>query len=199
MRDLSRLTIVRIGSEEALPRALLEACARTVNGAFENAVRIIQITDDSILEAGRVETQSITIEAKILTNALNEEFGGHILGITDMDLIDSASSDFYCSMFGGKDSGNDVAVVSTHRLGSPASKCFGERLIKVALHEVGHNFDLVHHYSSGKTRGGAYCPMTHGDFNRFGERGYVETIIDSRGYRFCDHCRIAIQSHGHVA
>ena len=61
-------------------------------------------------------------------------------------------------------------------------------LLKVALHELGHNFGLLHHYGHDKAEDGAYCPMTKGDFNRFGERAYVRAVIDARGFRFCRGC-----------
>ncbi len=118
--------------------------------------------------------------------------GGHILGVTGADLYDSSRDDFFSFMFGGKDNSNDVAVVSTRRLqgdGAEVSpELAGARLLKVAIHELGHNFGLLHHYGHDKADDGAYCPMTKGDFNRFGERAYVRAVIDARGFRFCRGC-----------
>ena len=132
------------------------------------------------------------IEARLLTRSLAEEVGGHILGVTGADLYDSSGDDFFHFMFGGKDNSNDVAVVSTRRLqgdgGDIPAELAGARLLKVALHELGHNFGLLHHYGHDKAEDGAYCPMTKGDFNRFGERAYVRAVIDARGFRFCRGC-----------
>src|SRR5262245_31283716 len=132
------------------------------------------------------------IEARLLTRSLDEEVGGHILGVTGADLYDSSCDDFFSFMFGGKDNSNDVAVVSTRRLqgdgGEVPAALAGARLLKVAIHELGHNFGLLHHYGHDKADDGAYCPMTKGDFNRFGERAYVRAVIDARGFRFCRGC-----------
>ncbi|HVR28132.1 MAG TPA: hypothetical protein VMS86_01245 [Thermoanaerobaculia bacterium] len=132
------------------------------------------------------------IEARLLTRSLDAEVGGHILGVTGADLLDSSGDEFFRFMFGGKDNSNDVAVVSTRRLCGDgvevSAELAGARLLKVAIHELGHNFGLLHHYGHDKAGDGAYCPMTKGDFNRFGERGYVRAVIDARGFRFCRAC-----------
>jgi predicted Zn-dependent protease len=134
------------------------------------------------------------IEAGLLTQVLDQEVGGHILGITDADLVDGSGEDFFDFMFGGKDNRNHVAVVSTRRIGSRDPGRFIARLLKVSLHELGHNFGLVHHYGFvPAAAGGGYCPMTKGDFNRHGERSYVRVVIDGRGFGFCESCRQLIR------
>jgi hypothetical protein len=30
--------------------------------------------------------------------------------------------------------------------------------------------------------------MSRGEFNKFGYKGYVQAVVDGRGYRFCDEC-----------
>jgi hypothetical protein len=62
------------------------------------------------------------------------------------------------------------------------------RTLKVSLHEVGHNFGLTDHASYKVANDGALCPMSKGEINKFGYRGYVRAIIDGRGQTFCEEC-----------
>jgi predicted Zn-dependent protease len=159
-----------------------------VDRAFSNAITETDIVD---YDAPLIDM----IEASLLTGALEEEIGGHILGVTDADLHDNDSIDDSKFLFGGKDNRNDVAVVSTRRLGSRDPGVGIARVLKVGLHELGHNFGLVHHYRIQRGSGDGLCPMTKGELNRFGERGYVRAVIDQRGMRFCEACRRAIAAH----
>ena len=128
-------------------------------------------------------------EGRLLTQALDQEVGGHILGITDADLLDSSASDFFRFMFGCKDNRNHVAVVSTRRIATSDPRRSITRILKVGLHELGHNFGLTHHYSYEPAGDGGCCPMTKGDYNRHGERSYKRLVIDARGLRVCKACR----------
>jgi hypothetical protein len=183
-RDLlASLKLVRIG--EVVPRSSLEPFAERIVDSFLNLIREVALIqyDPPPFDA---------IEARLLTRSLDEEVGGHILGVTGADLVDSSGDDFFSFIFGGKDNSNHVAVVSIRRLLGDRAEVSPElsaaRLLKVALHELGHNFGLLHHYGHDKADDGFLCPMTKGDFNRFGERGYVRAVIDARGFRFCRGC-----------
>ena len=135
---------------------------------------------------------------------LDEEYAGHTLGITDADLKTEDDDEFYNSILGGKNPKNDVAVVSTNKL-TPQNLntdreygLFIDRTLKVSLHEVGHNFGLTDHASYQPARNGLLCPMSRGEFNKFGYRGYVKVIIDGRGKNFCDECIHFLKSvYGH--
>lgn len=163
-----------------------------LRGAFAELLQSIRVVDYAPPGIDR-------IEADLLTQALDHEVGGHILAITDADLLDASTGDFFQFMFGCKDRRNHVAVVSTRRIASPDASRSIARLIKVALHELGHNFGLVHHYDYVPAPDGAYCPMTKGDYNRHGERSYTRSVIDARGLRFCDTCRRFLRlAHGHL-
>ncbi len=87
-----------------------------------------------------------------------------------------------------------MAVVSTKKLipgemdSSRNYNLFIDRTLKVSLHEVGHNLGLIDHGSYATTRDGSLCPMSKGEFNKFGYWGYVRAIIDGRGLQFCDAC-----------
>jgi predicted Zn-dependent protease len=183
---LRALKIVRIG--RAVSRQLVVSLRERVDSAFSNAITETAIVD---YDAPPIDT----IEVRLLTRALEEEIGGHILGVTDVDLHDADPLDDPEFVFGGKDNRNDVAVVSTHRLGSRDPEVSVARVLKVGLHELGHNFGLVHHYRDERGSGGDLCPMTKGDFNRFGERAYVRAVIDQRGMGFCETCRRVIAAH----
>ena len=171
-----------------LPVRSLGSLADQVREAFLDIIREIEVVQYD-------PPHFDSIDASLLTRSLDAELGGHILGITDADLVDRSGTDFFSYMFGGKDDSNDVAVVSTRRLQSRTAGLAGARLIKVAIHELGHNFGLLHHYDDQRTGDDAYCPMTKGDFNRFGERAYVRAVIDARGFRFCRSCRHFLREH----
>ena len=180
------LKIVRIG--RSVSRRLVQRLRERVDEAFS---QVIDETDIVEYEPPLIER----IETSLLTKALEEEIGGHILGVTDADLIDRDPDAGSVFMFGGKDNRNDVAVVSTCRLGSRDPDIGVARVLKVGLHELGHNFGLVHHYRLARGTRGGLCPMTKGDFNRFGERGYVRAVIDQRGFGFCCSCLRVIEAH----
>jgi predicted Zn-dependent protease len=155
--------------------------ADSILTAFDGGIGSVEVID---YDAPAFER----IEAALLTQALEQEIGGHILGVTEADLCSSNDGDTTCSMFGGKDHRNDVAVVSPRRLGPGTAELLQQRLCKVALHELGHNFGLVHHYALIAARDEGCCPMSKGEYNGFGEVGYVRAVIDQRGYSFCDAC-----------
>lgn len=177
--SLSSLRMVRVGRLEIDP--LFEWMADAILTAFEGGIDAVDFVDYDAPSFDR-------IEAALLTQALEHEIGGHILGVTDADLCGSDELDATCSMFGGKDHRNDVAVVSPRRLGPGPLDLLQQRLCKVALHELGHNFGLVHHYELVIARDDGCCPMSKGQYNGFGEVGYVRAVIDQRGYTFCDAC-----------
>ena len=137
------------------------------------------------------------IDATLLALLLDEQFGGHVLGITDADLI--CKDDFFDSIFAGKLTKSDVALVSLRRLEMPGftskidRETLMQRLTKASLHEIGHNFGLDHHYSLRKGGDGQLCPMSKGNYNKYGEVSYIRAIIDGRGYRFCNECYESIK------
>lgn len=178
--DLSTLQVVRLG--RPLARGVFGSFVERVGEALDTVVDDVEVSEDRDLTVDR-------IEARVLTAALDQRIGGHVLGVTDADLLDQdGGDDFFSFMFGGKDERNQVAVVSTHRLGSSDPDRCVDRVLKVALHEVGHNFGLMHHYAFVPAPDGGYCPMSKGDYNRYGERAYVRAVIDARGSYFCSDC-----------
>jgi hypothetical protein len=176
---------VRIGSY--ITYSSLKQIADGILGSFRGIIRETNLShhDSPVVES---------IDAQLLTMILDEEYSGPTLGITDADLHTEDDDAFYKSILGGKNPKNDVAVVSTHKL-KPLNMDsdrdydrFLDRTLKVSLHEVGHNFGLMDHASYKLARDGLLCPMSRGEFNKFGYRGYVKIIIDGRGRIFCDDC-----------
>ncbi len=183
--NISTLNIVRVGSYI------------TFSSLKEIGNRILESFDGIIDEFSLSHHNTPVVEyidAYLLTMILHEEFGGHTLGITDADLRTEDKDEFYNSIFGGKNPQNDVAVVSTKKLAPSAITSEKEyntyinRTLKVALHEVGHNLGLTDHSSYKVACDGSLCPMSKGEFNKFGYLGYVRAIIDGRGLNFCDEC-----------
>ena len=177
---LSTLKVFSVGS--AINSGFGEALFEPIREAFDGVIRRLRFLD---YESPALDS----IEAGLLTQVLDLEVGGHVLGITDAELVDDSGTDFFRFMFGGKDRRNHVAVVSTRRISMYDPQRVAARLLKISLHELGHNFGLVHHYSFVSVDQGGCCPMSKGDFNRHGERGYLRSVIDARGLHFCDSCR----------
>lgn len=187
-RELSELKLVRMG--RPVDRAEHAALAGRIAEAFSGVLRSVRLVD---YQPPEVEE----IEADLLTQALDQQVGGHILGITDADLLDSSAGEFFRFMFGCKDNRNHVALVSTRRISAATPARSIARLLKVGLHEIGHNFGLTHHYSYERAGKGGCCPMTKGDYNRHGERSYKRSVIDARGLSFCESCRRFLRvAHG---
>jgi predicted Zn-dependent protease len=185
LKNLTKLNIVRIGSY-----ITYSSLKKIADGVIDSFRGIIKETNLSHHDSPVVES----IDAQLLTMILDEEFSGPTLGITDADLKTEDDDAFYNSILGGKNPKNDVAVVSTHKL-TPLNmdsdrdyEVFINRTLKVSLHEVGHNFGLMDHASYRLARDGLLCPMSRGEFNKFGYRGYVKIIVDGRGRTFCDEC-----------
>ncbi len=185
LNNINNLNIVRIGSY--ITYSSLKQIADGILGSFRGIIRETNLShhDSPVVES---------IDAQLLTMILDEEYSGPTLGITDADLHTEDDDAFYKSILGGKNPKNDVAVVSTHKL-TPLNMdsdrdydLFIERTLKVSLHEVGHNFGLMDHGSYKLAPNGLLCPMSRGEFNKFGYRGYVKIIIDGRGRIFCDEC-----------
>lgn len=187
----STLNIVRVGSDISFS-SLKEIGSRILE-SFQGIIDQFTLSHH---DAPFIDS----IDAFLLTTILHEEFGGHTLGITDANLTTSDEDEFYNSIFGGKNPQNDVAVVSTRKLGPTEINSkrdydlYIDRTSKVSLHEVGHNLGLTDHGSYKVACDGSLCPMSKGEFNKFGYWGYVRVVIDGRGLNFCDECTCFLKS-----
>jgi len=190
LKNISKLNLVRVGSY-----ITYSSLKEIGNGLLESFRGIIGEISLSHHESPVVDS----IDAQLLTLVLGEEYYGNTLGITDADLkVDD--DEFYNSIIGGKNPKNDVAVVSTKKLiprnmvSDKEIDLFIDRTTKVALHEVGHNLGLTDHASFKPATDGSLCPMSRGEFNKFGYRGYVRAIVDGRGLKFCNECSDFLRS-----
>ena len=191
LENISKLNLVRVGSY-----ITYSSLKEIGNGLLDSFRGIIGEISLSHHESPVVDS----IDAQLLTLILGEEYCGNTLGITDADLKVNDDDEFYNSIIGGKNPKNDVAVVSTKKL-TPRNMVsekefdlFINRTTKVALHEVGHNLGLTDHASYKPAANGSLCPMSRGEFNKFGYRGYVRAIVDGRGLEFCDECSDFLRS-----
>jgi len=191
LENISKLNLVRVGSY-----ITYSSLKEIGNGLLDSFRGIIGEISLSHHESPVVDS----IDAQLLTLILGEEYCGNTLGITDADLKVNDDDEFYNSIIGGKNPKNDVAVVSTKKL-TPRNMVsekefdlFIDRTTKVALHEVGHNLGLTDHASYKPAANGSLCPMSRGEFNKFGYRGYVRAIVDGRGLEFCDECSDFLRS-----
>ena len=184
-RSFTNLNIVRVGS--SITYSSLKQIGVGILVSFSPMIRHfdLQHHDAPVMES---------VDAQLLTMVLHEEYGGHTLGITDADLKTEDDEEFYNCIIGGKNPRNDVAVVSTRKLAPKKMTSDGDyelfigRTLKVSLHEVGHNLGLTDHAAYRKAPDGSLCPMSRGEFNKFGYKGYVQAVIDGRGFRFCSDC-----------
>lgn len=186
-----KLNLVRIGSD-----ITYSSLKEIGSGLLASFTGIINEIDLAHYESPLIDS----IDAQLLTLILGDEYVGNTLGITDADLKIDDGDEFYNSILGGKNPNNDVAVVSTKKLiptkmvSEAQIDLYVDRTTKVALHEVGHNFGLTDHASFKPAADGSLCPMSRGEYNKFGYRGYVRAIVDGRGFSFCDECRHFLRS-----
>ena len=192
--NFSKLNIARVGSN--ITFTSLKQIGVGILSSFEGLIRDFELRHHEAPVIG-------SIDALLLTMVLHEEYGGHTLGITDADLKTNDRDEFFNTIIGGKNPGNDVAVVSTRKLAPPRItsdseyELFIERTLKVSLHEIGHNFGLTDHAAYRRAPDGTLCPMSRGEFNKFGYKGYVQAVVDGRGFRFCDQCTVFLkQAYG---
>jgi len=78
--------------------------------------------------------------SEILLSLCSRLDGDKILGITNVDLFAEPLN----FVFGQAEIGGRASIISTARLPHPNQSVFRERIIKEAIHELGHTFGLVH-------------------------------------------------------
>jgi archaemetzincin len=169
MSVLHLLPVGKIGS------LLLEDLRRGLGAEFCARCEILpqRLDPEFAFDSQRAQYHSTEILRQMEKTAPQECW--RLLGVTTHDLY----MPILTFVFGEAQLNNTCAVVSSHRLrqefyGLPAnSALLRERLLKEAVHELGHTFGLTHCRAYD-------CVMAS---------SHAVERIDLKGSRFCEHCR----------
>jgi len=163
------------------PKAVnLELLRQALSEIFPLRIEFLALDLDieSVFNARRHQYHSTEILANLLRQMPDDT--ERILAITDLDLY----IPILTFVFGEAQLRGRAAVVSCHRLknefyGIPADNdILVDRLIKEAVHELGHTYGLVHCEN--------YSCVMHAST-------YVEEI-DTKDYRFCLDCQAQLEN-----
>ncbi len=160
-------------SIESLREDLIDALRMDVQ------ISSIQIDEEEAIDRSRQQYHSGLILASLLKASPSDD--SKLLGVTTCDLF----LPIFTFVFGQAQLDNRAAVFSTFRLSNefyvmPASSgMFRERVLKEALHEIGHPFGLKHCFDIP-------CVMNSST--------YVEDI-DMKPVQYCDSCWEHIRSY----
>jgi archaemetzincin len=175
---MSLIYIVPIWGEESFS---LEFLRVKISEVFRKRVAIIEDRKIDLMTTFhpiRKQFNSSLLLLQLINRHPRDAY--RILGVTDVDLF----IPILTFVFGEAQLNGPAAVVSCHRLdnrfyGLPENRgLLQERLIKEALHELGHTYGLVHCLTPG-------CVMNSST--------YVEDI-DQKSERFCPSCMDSIRS-----
>ncbi len=158
------------------PAELLELIGSGVERIYGWATRVsLLLSDvDFAFDARREQYHSTVILEKLAEKAPGN--AGKILAITDVDLF----IPILTYVYGEAQLGGTACIISTHRLlieeavGDTGNRDFKERIVKEAIHELGHTFNLRH------------CPehtcIMH----------YCRSIddVDRKSDQLCRHCKV---------
>jgi len=171
LRPVSELSIVPINSIEAGLLTRLALCLEE-RFLYRCVVRAPLVVPKTVLNSVRKQLFFGSIAAKV--SAAYEAHEEILLGITDFDLY-KTSHQF---IFGSSSPAQRCAIVSIHRLSAefygerPDENALFQRLLKEAVHEIGHTLGLKHCYN-------ARCAMY-----------YSNSIFDTdnKHSQFCESC-----------
>ena len=152
------------------PVTLMQQVAGHVEQIFGGAasVRAARRLPDGAYDVRRRQYAS-----RALLMTLAGGAGDHkVLGITDVDLFIPVLT----FVFGEAQLGGRVAVVSTARLADAGPHGMRARLMKEAVHELGHTYGLVHCASPA-------CAMA---------RSASIAAVDVKSDRLCSGCRLRL-------
>ncbi|MFH1003827.1 MAG: archaemetzincin family Zn-dependent metalloprotease [Chloroflexota bacterium] len=126
---------------------VLDTLREGIEEAFDSAVAVSTQADNLVDYAFNAKRKQYLAPLILSTlRDLKAEPGAHYLGIVDVDLY----SPGFNYVFGETDIGSRVALVSLYRLkperyGLPPNETvFSTRMLKEAVHELGHTYYLNH-------------------------------------------------------
>ncbi len=157
---------------------VLDPLSRRLERIFDMEVQTAAPSFDpeAAFDPGRGQYNSTLILAALLREPFED---GRLLGLATVDLFIPVLT----YVFGEAQLDGRAAVVSTHRLApegyglAPDKALTFDRLVKEAVHELGHTYGLVHCDRQG-------CVMNRST--------YVEDI-DLKGEAFCARCRDVVR------
>ena len=164
--------LLRIGKVEA---SLLERLAEAIPQLLPVRCEILPFDLDPLPAYHEERQQFHSSEMLQRMSGLMQPKDWRFLGIANLDLYIPILK----YVFGEAQVGGPCALVSTHRLGqefyglATDQDLLSERLLKEAIHELGHTFDLRH------------CQ----DYNCVMASSHAVEWIDLRGRTFCNSCR----------
>ena len=178
---MKRIQLIPFGS---VPQELLAGLSAGLSKEFSSSCEVLPAEPDPTFAFNLSRRQYLSTEILALLTRRTVPDGWRILGVTPFDLY----IPILTFVFGEAQLKGQGAVVSMHRLhqefyGLPADPTLlRERLLKEAVHELGHTLAL-HHCEDYQ------CVMSpsHG----------VEWI-DLKSSHFCSACRCAINDQGAV-
>ncbi len=156
---------------------LIEPIRTEVKEIFGYKTEILSILEDIdfALDKSRNQFHSTQILEELAIKAPSQAF--KVLGITDQDLFIPILTHVY----GEAQIGGVTCIISTNRLkegllGIEIDKTFRKRVVKEAIHELGHTFKLLH--CKERT-----CIMH-----------YCRTIedVDRKTTQLCRYCRVLL-------
>jgi len=136
-----RIIISPIGDQDP---ELFRLISREINRIFGYRTEIKPLLKDVdfALDPSRNQHYSTSILEKLASMASHQAI--KILAITKVDLFIPILTHVY----GEAQLGGKACIISTHRLneglGASVSKTFHQRVVKEAIHELGHTFNLRH-------------------------------------------------------
>jgi archaemetzincin len=184
-----RIDLVPVGKIE---KATLEELAADLEAACDASCGVLasRLDAEFAYHPEREQFHSSEILAR-LSNGLAQLSTGRMDGSADRRLLGVTTVDLYIPIltfvFGEAQMGDTCAVVSTHRLrqefyGLPSdADMLRARLLKEALHEIGHTLALPHCEDY-------LCAMAP---------SHSVEWIDLKGAEFCPHCASRMRALGH--
>lgn len=166
----------------AVERRVLADLRADLQGAFGKDCEILpeEVDPDFAFHPGRQQYHSTEILKRL--SPLGQAGSWRLLGVTEVDLYIPVLT----FVFGEAQLGNSCAVISYHRLRQefyglpPDAGLLRDRLLKEAVHELGHTLGLRH------------CE----DYRCAMAPSHAVEWIDVKSVGLCDHCRSRVCAPG---
>ncbi|MBU2491530.1 MAG: archaemetzincin family Zn-dependent metalloprotease [Bacteroidetes bacterium] len=158
--------------------SLIDYIKKNLELVFNSEVLIDNIELDLKKYFNESRNQYYSTEIIASSISLSDKLNGKVLLLVDVDLFVPV----FTYLFGEAQLDGKISIVSTFRLyeefytGRTNDKLFYKRVLKEALHELGHNFGLIHCESWN-------CVM-------HASAGIEE--VDVKGENFCGKCKSVI-------